>query len=855
MQIIPCPIYPRMRPLMAALLLVLLAPLPTMAQDLWATFYGGSGLDWAYGVAEMPSGGYVSVGATQSAGAGDFDGWIFATDADGQLLWEKALGGPKVEKLYAVAVAPSGDIYAAGYTESFGSGGWDFWVIKLGPSGDILWQKAYGGTGYEFAMGIAATDDGGCCVVGTTSSFGKGVKDILALRLKGDGSIQWQKVIGGTNDDEATSICRAPDGGFCIAGMTMGFGAGGFDAWLIKIGQAGLVEWQKTFGGPGWDWLYSVTPTPDGGFATVGGTQSAGSGGYDLFLIKTDGQGRDLWETIVGGGSWDSGGGIVCAADGSLAVAGHCQALGSQGGDFDAWALKFDASGHLLGQNALYGELEDRGYGIISKAAGGFLLVGGTYSYGPASENAWLITLDPDMNPGHTCISTKPTSGSIAGKTFPGQDSDAVVGTPSAIIVQTSSESPAPFSTAVNCCMISCDSAVGPASGIVPLRVDFSGTSSARYCTKAPGYFWQFGDGGQGSGPSVSHTYGSPGTYTWNMVAAADGVSCARQGTILVNSTCKVACEAHSSLFVGPAPLPVSFSSALFPANCEGTPAYSWEFGDGATSHEPQPQHVYTVPGEYRWTFTVAWDGSTCSAQGAVTVSQPCTITCSAGVFPTSGEAPLLATFTPSIAPSHCNDPVIYHWDFGDGVTSAEPKPAHLYESQGTFSWSLTVTTGSKSCTSSGSILVLPPCVLTCVPSAAPSAGVIPFSVHFSAAIATEDCTEGPVFLWTFGDGESSVAREVTHSYAVPGFYEWHFSASSGKGSCSGTGTIDARSGPPGDCNLDGTVSIGEVQRAINTLLGLLPPDCGVDADGDGTVSIGEVQRVINAYLGLPWQA
>lgn len=138
-----------------------------------------------------------------------------------------------------------------------------------------------------------------------------------------------------------------------------------------------------------------------------------------------------------------------------------------------------------------------------------------------------------------------------------------------------------------------------------------------------------------------------------------------------------------------------------------------------------------------------------------------------------------------------------------------------------------------------------------CVASVNPAPG-IPLTFSFSTPVLPPFPGDPPTFRWSFGDGATSTEPEVTHTYAVPGSYLWSLTIFLGDRTCGRSGRIRVEESLiPGDCNGDGQVFIGEVQKAINIFLGLLPTGCGADCDGDGSISIGEVQKVINAFLGV----
>lgn len=144
-------------------------------------------------------------------------------------------------------------------------------------------------------------------------------------------------------------------------------------------------------------------------------------------------------------------------------------------------------------------------------------------------------------------------------------------------------------------------------------------------------------------------------------------------------------------------------------------------------------------------------------------------------------------------------------------------------------------------------------CVLDCSAAASPASGTAPLAVIFEASAQATGCDQEPAFLWEFGDGTVSPQQNPVHTYGIAGDFRWTMTASVPGVTCVRTGTIQVDGvGPlPGDCDGDGSVSIGEVQKAVNMFLGLEVPACGVDCNGDGAVSIGEVQKVINAFLGI----
>ena len=147
-------------------------------------------------------------------------------------------------------------------------------------------------------------------------------------------------------------------------------------------------------------------------------------------------------------------------------------------------------------------------------------------------------------------------------------------------------------------------------------------------------------------------------------------------------------------------------------------------------------------------------------------------------------------------------------------------------------------------------------CGYYCTATIDPNHGVSPLKVTFTGEVYTYGgCTSQPTYFWQFGEGMSSTDRIATHYYSIPGTYDWQLKVMIENTQCLQNGVIVVISDEcqaNGDCNCDGIVSIGEVQRAINMFLGMQVPGCNVDCNYDSSVSVGEVQKVIDIFLSIP---
>ena len=254
----------------------------------WNQTYGGPNNDVGWSVVETGDGGYAIAGRTDSYGAGGADFWLIKTNATGTVQWNQTYGGPDDDQGVSMVETSDGGYTIIGYTYSFGAGGHDIWLVKTNATGTVQWNQTYGGLGDDYGRSVAQTSDGGYMVASFTDSFGAGGYDFWLVRTDAAGMVQWNQTYGGTGDDVVRSVIKTSDEGYAIAGVTDSYGDGRGDVWLVKIDAAGMVQWNQTYGGPSGDEGSFVVETVDGGYAIVGFTWSYGAGLADTWLIKTD---------------------------------------------------------------------------------------------------------------------------------------------------------------------------------------------------------------------------------------------------------------------------------------------------------------------------------------------------------------------------------------------------------------------------------------------------------------------------------------------------------------------------------------------------------------------------------------
>lgn len=195
----------------------------------------------------------------------------------------------------------------------------------------------------------------------------------------------WSKTYGGQFSESGEAVCEAPDGGYVIVGYTFSEGAGKSDATLMKTNADGEVEWSRTYGGPGWEYGYSVAPTADSGYILTGYTTSFGAGMKDIFLVKTDSQGQPEWTQTFGGSAIEVGRSVVQTQDGGYLVCGYTETFSN--GEDDILMVKFDSAGNRVWFKNFGGERPETGNSILQLADGGFLIAGATGSPSKSTGN------------------------------------------------------------------------------------------------------------------------------------------------------------------------------------------------------------------------------------------------------------------------------------------------------------------------------------------------------------------------------------------------------------------------------------------------------------------------------------
>lgn len=286
----------------------------------------------------------------------------------------------------------------------------------------IQWQKSLGGSLLDLGLDIQLTTDGGYIIAASSDSNNgdvsgnKGMRDYWIVKIDVTGVIQWQKSLGGSNDDIVYSIQQTTDGGYIVSGWSVSNDGdvsgnhGGNDYWIVKLNSAGGIQWQKSLGSSGTDYGRDIKQTTDGGYIVTGvgynndGDITGALGFGDTWVVKLSSTGIIQWQKSLGGTATDQGFAISLTNDGGYILTGYTYSndldvSGNHGGA-DIWVTKIDALGSVDWQKTLGGTLDDKGMQIQQTADLGYIVLGnsssndGDVTGNHGGDDFWVVKLN-----------------------------------------------------------------------------------------------------------------------------------------------------------------------------------------------------------------------------------------------------------------------------------------------------------------------------------------------------------------------------------------------------------------------------------------------------------------------------
>lgn len=312
------------------------------------------------------------------------------------ILWSRTFASPRTDWINDIIALRDGTFLAVGYMGRDDANAelndWTGLAVKFTGDGAILWTRAVDNTGKLDAFWAAREAADGTLYLTGMSDAADANGDARLTILNADGSVRSQHSFGGAGDDRATGLALAA-GGVVLAGQTTSSGAGERDIFVVRADAAGRELWRRTFGGPGVDRGFYVEATADGGFVVSG--VSGAPEDLDLVVLKLDGAGRELWRRIVGApGGNDLNHGLAVLTDGRIVATGYTQSWGSR--VHDLMAVTLSPTGEVLNHQLLGGADDDRAMTARAAPDGGAWITGYTRSLGAGGWDVFIAALDPE---------------------------------------------------------------------------------------------------------------------------------------------------------------------------------------------------------------------------------------------------------------------------------------------------------------------------------------------------------------------------------------------------------------------------------------------------------------------------
>ena len=330
--------------------------------DYWINVRGGTSADYSQGIAVDSSDNIIIGGFYASDGAGGYDFLVTKYNSSGSLLWERLLGGSSNDIGRAIAVDSSDNIIITGQTLSDGAGSYDLLTAKFNSSGTLQWDRTLGGSGNDNSYAVAVDSSDNIIVGGYGTSDGAGADDIMIAKYNSSGTLQWDRTLGGTSDDRCFGITVDSSDNIIVTGFTLSDGAGGNDIIIAKYNSSGTLQWDRTLGGTGNEFGWGVAVDSSDNIVITGFTESDGAGNRDFLIAKYNSSGTIQWQRTLGGTSIDVGYDVTVDSSDNIVVCGYTQSDGAGGSDI--LIAKYNSSGTLQWDRTLGATATDIGYGV-----------------------------------------------------------------------------------------------------------------------------------------------------------------------------------------------------------------------------------------------------------------------------------------------------------------------------------------------------------------------------------------------------------------------------------------------------------------------------------------------------------
>ncbi|UCH89757.1 MAG: hypothetical protein JSV49_03670 [Thermoplasmata archaeon] len=363
------------------------------ADPLWWHTFGSGFSDEASSVLQTYDGGFVILGTTKFSGVGYTDIWLIKTNATGQQEWNRTYGGLNADVGYDMALTSDGGFIITGITRLEGNDDFDIYILKINSTGSEQWSRTFGGDEDDHGNSVKQTPEGDY-IIGAQKGYLE--EDFLVytawlIKLNSSGIEIWNKTYG-ENAHRIDEVIITSDGGYLIGGLYHKKDILIEFAWLMKTDSDGVEQWSSFFQMGYTNFITSVIQTSDGGYAFAGYTDLYKK--YkNIWILKTDSKGEEQWNYTFGGNLHEFGEDIIEVSDGGFVICGNSGDYNAE--NFDVYLIRTDEEGKFLWFKTFGGKDYDFGYSLLEADNGNFVVAGTTMSFGTGASDIILMTFDP----------------------------------------------------------------------------------------------------------------------------------------------------------------------------------------------------------------------------------------------------------------------------------------------------------------------------------------------------------------------------------------------------------------------------------------------------------------------------
>lgn len=319
---------------------------------------------------------------------------ILTTNSNSQIIFQSRIGGIGDDVAWSIDTTLEHGYIVAGYTTSSGLGAEDVILCKMSNNGSVIWTKTYGGTGADICYNIKTTSDNGYIFTGNTTSSTGGGKDAFVVKVDSSGNILWQKSFGGALDEYGSYIVETPTG-YLMSGMTYTYATSAKNIYLVSLKKDGTFKWAKSYGATAGG-MHSgayILPTNDNNFL-ICGSSMLGQTYHNSYVMKIDTNGNSLWFKEKIDSDYNANFSADNGIGGGYILAGYTTQ--STNND-DIYIIKIDNNGELEWAKTWGGTQNDNGLKIINNNNNEYILYGFT-GYGSGSTDLCILSLSASGN-------------------------------------------------------------------------------------------------------------------------------------------------------------------------------------------------------------------------------------------------------------------------------------------------------------------------------------------------------------------------------------------------------------------------------------------------------------------------